>query len=391
MHRNHRLHDTPGAAGTAAPVVVVAPDKFRGSMTAGEAATAFVNGVRAALPGARVSAFPMSDGGEGTIENLRSAGAEVEGHQVSGPLGRSVFAQWARIGTVHYVEAAQACGLELSAADEERRAVRATSFGVGELLRAAAAGSPRRMVVGLGGTASTDGGFGIACALGYSFLDRRGHLLPPRSESLSEVWEIVPPASAPLGGTELIAATDVDNPLLGPEGAAAVFAPQKGASPEEVDELETRLARWSSAISRSFSRDVAALPGAGAAGGIAAGLMGLFDARVESGARLMIDLLGIPEAIRGADLVITGEGSLDAQTVGGKVPVSVARLARAAGVNVIAVAGSVDTTDTRVGGFFDAVGQLTTEARADEDSFTDAAALTERLTQRLVTDWSRSD
>ncbi|MFJ9544463.1 glycerate kinase [Streptomyces sp. NPDC101225] len=390
MQKNRRPYDTRGAASTAAPVVVIAPDKFRGSMTAGEAAAALADAVRAVLPNAHISLFPMSDGGEGTIEGLRSAGAEIRGRQVSGPLGQPVFARWAQLGTVHYVEAAQACGLELVTADEERRAVRATSFGVGELLRTAAEGSPRRIVVGLGGTASTDGGFGIACALGYGFLDRHCRPLPAHPDSLSQVWEIVPPAGAPLGDTELIAATDVDNPLLGEEGAAAVFAPQKGASPEEVDELESRLVGWSAAISRSFGRDVAGLRGAGAAGGIAGGLMGLCHARTEPGARLMIDLLGVPHAVRRADLVITGEGSLDAQTVRGKVPVSVARLARAAGANVIAVAGRIDRTNAQVEHLFDAMGELSAETRTGEDSFNDAVALAERLTRRLVTDWFRS-
>jgi glycerate kinase len=371
-----------------APVVVVAPDKYRGSLTASEAAEALTLGVRAALPRAQVLARPMSDGGEGTIDALRAAGALTEERRVTGPLGQPVTAEWARLDGVHYVESAQACGISLTDETVPGRALHATSAGVGELLLAAAAGAPRRIVVGLGGTASTDGGFGIACALGWEALDKRGRRLPARAASLDEVWEIVPPSEPPLGDTEVVAATDVDNPLLGSRGAAAVFAPQKGASPADVSVLERRLDRWSEAVLRGTGRDVSAVAGGGAAGGSAAGLVGLLGARIESGAQLVIDLLGLPEAIRQADLVITGEGSLDAQTLGGKGPVAIARLARAAATDVIAVAGIADTDDPRMNEFFVVIGQLSAEARGNEDSFTDAALLARRLVHRLTAEWA---
>jgi glycerate kinase len=205
---------------------------------------------------------------------------------------------------------------------------------------------------------------------------------------LDQAWEIVPPPAAPLGDIDIVAATDVDNPLLGSHGAAAVFAPQKGASAADVAALERRMGRWSEAVSRSTGRDVSCVAGGGAAGGIAAGLVGLFGARVQSGAQLMIDLLGLPEALRQADLVITGEGSLDAQTLGGKLPVAIARLARDAGTDVIAVAGIADTGDARVNAHFDTIGQLALEARENEDCFADAAVLAQRLAHRLTGTWA---
>jgi glycerate kinase len=361
--------------------ILVAPDKFRGSLSAAEAAAAMRLGVEDAVPGATVFEMPIADGGEGTIEALASAGARTRRLVVDGPLGAPTVVTLASWGDSVFVESAQSLRSAPDDGDDPSRALRASSYGVGEMMASGLSDAGSRVVVGLGGTSSTDGGYGIAHALGFAVLDRRGRRLDRDNRSMAAAWDVVGDFAG-----HVVAATDVDSPLLGPGGAAAVFAPQKGASPEQVLELERRLRIWSLALERSFGVDVATLPGGGAAGGIAAGLAALTGAGIRSGGQIVLDMLGVPARIREADLVLTGEGSLDRQTLSGKGPAIVARLARDAGVPVFAVAGVADIA--AVSSSFDAVRQISAAARPDEDSFADAAAILRREVRAVVGEWA---
>lgn len=379
--------DRPASPG---PRVVVAPDKYRGSLTAPEAARAMAAGVADAVPGALVDVLPIADGGEGTLDVLLQAGATAVPARVTGPLGRPVDARIAVLGTTAYVESAQACGLALVGSPGPATALQATTRGVGELLLAAARPDVDTVVVGLGGSATTDGGAGLAEALGFVPLGADGRPVAPGGGGLPGVAVLADRRSGDrLRGVRVVAACDVTAPLLGPRGAAAVFGPQKGAGPDEVRVLEQGLTAWAGALAAVAGRDVAALPGAGAAGGLAAGLVALCGAEVTSGAALLLELLGLPQAVAAADLVLTGEGSVDASTVAGKGPQVVADLARAARVPVIAVAGRAERDDPAVSRAFDALADLVT-AFPGQDTVRDAGPLLRACTRRAVGQWARS-
>jgi glycerate kinase len=278
---------------TSAPrLVVVAPDSFKGSLSAVEAAAAMERGVRAAWPDARVVKIPIADGGEGTVEAMVSAtGGRYETRTVRGPLGRPVEARWGVLGDgrTAVVEMAAASGLTL--VPEGRRDPRvATTHGTGQLIRAALDAGFRHIVVGIGGSATNDGGSGMARALGVRFLDGRGHPLPEGGAALLRVDSIDLSGIDPrLAGTELLVACDVDNPLTGPQGASAVYGPQKGATPAVVLELDAALERYAEVARKATGRDVARLPGAGAAGGLGAGLLFFTPARLVPGVDLVLD------------------------------------------------------------------------------------------------------
>ncbi|RJK96955.1 glycerate kinase [Vallicoccus soli] len=325
------------------PRIVVAPDSFKGTVPAREVAERVRRGLLRALPGAEVVALPVADGGEGTLEALAAGGAALQDAEVSGPLGRPVRARWARTGdgaggATAYVESAQAAGLALLDPGPAT-ALAATTRGVGELVLAALDAGCTALVLGLGGTSTTDGGAGLARALGARLLDADGHEV--REEGGGALHRVAAVDRAGLhprlAGLTVTVACDVDNPLLGEHGAAAVFAPQKGAGPDEVRRLEEGLRAWSTAL----APDLVDRPGAGAAGGLAFAAAALLGARSASGAELVMDLLGLDEAVRGAHLVVVGEGSLDAQSLRGKAPLAVAARARSAGAVVAAVAGRV--------------------------------------------------
>lgn len=297
------------------PLVVLAPDKFRGSATAAEVAEALANGIARTAPGARVERHPIADGGEGSVEMLLAHGWEARSARVPGPLGDPVTAQWARHGDTAVLEAASACGLTLLPHGPTRRtAVEASTAGVGRLLLAALEPGITRVVVGIGGTSTTDGGEGAVRA----------------------VWSERPEGWP---GVRIDVACDVDNPLLGPDGAAAVYAPQKGADDAAVAALEARLAAWARTLHRATGNDLAAEAGAGAGGGLAYGLAAGLGARIVPGTQTLLDLTGTLDRVRQADLVVVGEGSLDAQSLFGKGPVAVAGIAAAAGVPAVAVVG----------------------------------------------------
>ncbi len=324
--------------------IVVAMDSFKGSLTAAEACEAVASGLDRALPDAEVVLRPMGDGGEGTAATVMTAvGGEWEPHRVTGPLpGMEADAGFVWLparGPGALVEMAAASGLTLLDI-AERDPLRTTTFGTGELLRAAAERGPRVLWLAVGGSATVDGGVGAATALGWRFLDRTGAEVGLGGEALSRIHDIVPPPE--VGLPPVVVLCDVTNPLLGPSGAARTFGPQKGAGPEAVDRLEDGLSNLVERVQSVLGLDLRGLRGAGAAGGLAAGAVAFMGATLESGVDTLMDLVGLPEAVAGADWVITGEGRFDRQSLAGKVVSGVARVARESGARVAVVAGSVE-------------------------------------------------
>jgi glycerate kinase len=321
--------------------VVVAPDKFKGSLDAAGVAAALAAGVRDTIPDAVLDLVPMADGGDGTVAAFLAGGAVARRVRVCGPLGEPVDAVYARDGEVAIVEMAAASGLALLG---ERRAVRrATTRGTGELLRDALNGGARRIVLGIGGSATTDGGAGALAALGAQFLDAHGAALEPTPDALAQLARVdLSGLDRRLASIDLAVACDVDNPLLGPAGAAAVYGPQKGASSGDVAFLDGVLTRSADAMAAATGRDLRDVPGAGAAGGLGWALASACGARLERGVALVAEVRGLRAALEGADWCFTGEGRIDAQTLRGKVVDGVAALAREARVPVVAFGGSVD-------------------------------------------------
>ncbi|GAA1866083.1 glycerate kinase [Pseudonocardia ailaonensis] len=353
--------------------VLVAPDKFKGTLTAAEAAAHVAAGLREA--GHRAVELPIADGGEGTLEAALAAGFRRLPVTVSGPTGKPVDAAIGLRDGTAVVELALASGLTLAPRDP----LGASSRGTGELIRAALDAGARRIVLGLGGSASTDGGAGLLSALGARILDGAGREVPAGGGALA--WA----ESADLGGldprladVEMVLACDVDNPLLGPDGAAEVYGPQKGADPEAVALLDAALERFAVVIARTgaerslserfapvplISPSVSAAPGAGAAGGVGFAALAVLGARRRAGIEVVLELVGFAEALDGADLVVTGEGALDRQTLHGKGPAGVAAAARAAGVPVVAVCGRCDLDPAGLAG----AGFARVDALADLD------------------------
>ncbi|GLZ54637.1 glycerate kinase [Actinomycetospora sp. NBRC 106378] len=322
--------------------VLVAPDKFKGSLPAVEVAEAIARALTD--HGHTVELCPIADGGDGTVDAAVAAGFDRCALTASGPTGEPVDTSFARSGDTAVVELADVCGLvRLPGGVLEPYA--ASSYGLGEVVRAALDAGVRRVVLGLGGSASTDGGAGLAQALGAALRDADGAVLPPGTGGggLPAVATVDPPSGT---AAEIEVACDVDNPLLGPYGAAAVYGPQKGAGPEDVTTLDAALAHWADVVGRELVEE----PGAGAAGGAGFGLMTLLGARLRPGFDLVAELLGFDDRLARAALVITGEGRLDAQTLRGKGPAGVAARARAAGVPVLAVAGRVDLAPDELAG-----------------------------------------
>ena len=323
--------------------VVVAPAPFKGALSASAAARAIAAGVRLAAPGATTVVLPVADGGEGTMEALVAAThGRRRGVTVADPLGRPVDAGLGELaGGVAVVELAQASGFELLT-DRERDPEATSTRGTGELIRAALDLGARRIIVGLGGSATTDGGLGLAAALGVRALDADGALLAGRGSDLERVARLDLSGRDPrLDDTAIQVACDVDNPFHGPRGAAHVFGPQKGATPEGVARLDRGLANLAAVVRRQTGIDLQELPGAGAAGGAAGGMAALLGAELTAGAPLVLDALRFAERLQGADLCLTGEGRLDQTSAGGKAPLAVAAACAAAGVPCVALCGEV--------------------------------------------------
>jgi len=325
--------------------VVIAPDKFKGTLTAGQVAAHLAAGLGRARPGLKTVQVPVADGGDGTVDAAQAAGYRRIEIGVRGPTGKPVTASFALLDDTAIIESAQACGLTRLPSGTPAP-LTATSRGVGELILAAVRMRAKRIVLGLGGVACTDGGAGLVTALGGRLVDESGIELPPGGAALARLHHVDLSGLRDLPGIEVIAATDVDNPLLGPRGAAAVYAPQKGASADDVTVLETGLARWADVAEQAAGFRKRDEPGAGAAGGLGFAALGFLGAVMQPGIELMLDLLSFGEHLPGARLVITGEGALDRQTLHGKAPAGVARAAAAAvpDVPVVAVAGVCSLT-----------------------------------------------
>ena len=324
--------------------VIVAPDSFKGSVSALGVAEAMERGIRAVFPGADVLKVPIADGGEGTVEALVAATAGRMLHaDVRGPLGEPVRAHWgiSGDGSTAFIEMASASGLPL--VPKDRRDPRITStFGTGELMKAALDAGLRKLVIGIGGSATNDGGTGMARALGIRFLDAEGQGLPEGGAALARLARIDLSGLDPrLAQASVLVACDVDNPLCGPRGASAVYGPQKGATPDMVQELDAALGTFAGVAKAATGRDVALRPGAGAAGGLGAGLLFFTPASLRPGVSIVLETTGFEDLAQGADLVITGEGRTDFQTAMGKAPVGVAAAAKRHGVPVVCIAGGL--------------------------------------------------
>ncbi|MCO5969925.1 glycerate kinase [Actinoallomurus soli] len=364
--------------------VVIAPDKFKGSLTAPEVAARVAAGLRRVHPEVLLMTMPVADGGDGTVDAAVAAGFTRRRAVVSGPTGEPVTASYAIRDETAVVELAEASGLRVLPGGVPAP-LTASSHGTGELIAAAVADGARQVVLGLGGSACTDGGAGMAAALGARLLDSQGRDLPPGGAALRDLDAVDTSALTDrLRGVTVVVAGDVDSPLLGPDGAARVFAPQKGAGPDQVEILEAGLTRLDAVVRRDLGLVMAGLPGAGAAGGVGFGAMTFLSARMEPGIAYLLDLLGFDARLDGARLVVTGEGSLDAQSLRGKAPVGVAQAARRAGVPVVAVSGRRALSDEqlRAAGF--ARAYALTDLEPDPGRcMEDAGPLLERLAEEI--------
>ena len=328
--------------------VLVCPNAFKNSLTAVQAAAAISAGMCAGEHGTRVRCHqvPLADGGDGTLETLVAAtGGEIICETVTDPIGRPVRARWGRLGgarrSTAVIEMAEASGLRLLKSDE-RDVLHASTFGTGELIRAAMSAGCDTLLIGIGGSATNDGGAGVAQALGIRMLDATGRDIDRGGGALGTLASIDLSRSLLRPGIRVQVACDVDNPLFGPEGASAVYGPQKGASVEDVHILDAALRHLDVVWKRDIGKDVAGVPGAGAAGGLGAGLMAFCGADLVSGIDLAMDAVGFDEALARCDVVVTGEGSLDSQTARGKAVSGICARARRRGVPVVALAGSAE-------------------------------------------------
>ena len=389
--------------------IVLAPDKFKGSLPAAEVAAALAAGLRDARDQAGASAelitIPVADGGDGTVDAAVAAGFTRVPVTATGPTGQPVSTGYARRDDLALVELATVCGLERLPGGQLEPLV-SSSFGVGEVMRAALAAGARELVLALGGSASTDGGAGMLQALGARVLGPRGEPLGRGGGALGDVTELdltglvlsgpvrsgpdLPGPGPAAGAAQVTLAVDVQNPLTGPDGAAAVFGPQKGATPDQVARLDDALRRWAGLVAGATGHDWSQAPGAGAAGGVGFAALAVLGAQQRSGIDMILDLVGFDAALDGADLVVTGEGSLDTQSLAGKAPVGVARAAAARGIPVVAVAGRSTLTpeQARAAGIT-AIHPLSGLEPDLARSMAGAAALLERIARDQLASWNR--
>ena len=363
--------------------VLVAPQEFKGSLGPDEAAAAIARGLRGAQPGWQIDQLPLSDGGPGFLYCFRTAmRADIRATVTHDALGRRLLGRygWIGAGETGVVEAAQANGLWL-VRERECDALRADSFGVGELILAALDDAPRRLLVGVGGSATTDGGAGMAKALGARLLDAQGAPIAAGGAALLQLERVEWERPRWAEGLAVVAATDVTNPLTGPEGAAAVYGPQKGASAEEVALLESALERYARVLERDLGVELRQYPGAGAAGGLAAGLVAFLGARVVSGFDVVAEATGLRERLAAADVVVTGEGSFDAQSLRGKTTGRLLAMAAEQGKPAVVLAGRAEETQAHV--------RTLAEVEADASrQMAQAAELLARLAARWASSWA---
>ncbi len=366
------------------PRVLIASDKFKGSLTAADVAAAVGTGLRRVVPAAVVDAVPVADGGDGTLAAAEAAGFALVPVTVTGPTGEPVRTAYARGGDLAVVELADAAGLvRLPGAPDP---LRASSRGAGEALAAAIDAGCRQVVLGIGGSASTDGGAGLLRGLGARLLTADGDEVADGGGSLGEVAGLdLGDVRRRIEGVVITVACDVDNPLTGPCGAAAVYAPQKGATPDQVRRLDAALGHWADVLAADTGADVRDRPGAGAAGGVGFAALAVLGAELRSGIELVLDLVGFHDRLPGVDLVVTGEGALDEQTLHGKAPAGIAAAAGRAGVPVVAVCGvnRLDPARMRAAGIEAAYALADVEPDLQR-CLTDGIPLLERLGEQIA-------
>ena len=360
--------------------VVLAPDKFKGSLDAAGVADALAAGIADVEPGWTVLRSPVADGGEGTVAAVLAAGWSPVEVDTTGPVGDPLTTGYARRGPVAVVELAASSGLGVLPGGV-LRPLDAGTAGLGTVVAHALDAGAEEVVIGLGGSASTDGGAGLLVGLGARVLDADGADLPPGGAALARAARLDLDGLHPrVREARFVFACDVDNPLLGPSGAAAVYGPQKGADPAQVAQLDSALAHWAALLRATTGRDVAGGVGAGAAGGTMCGLAALVDVEQRSGVELVLELTGFADAVAGADLVVTGEGRLDRQSLHGKAPMGVTAAARAAGAEVVAVAGECTLSDAELSAAgISAVHTLVALAPDVETAIRDAGPLLRRV------------
>lgn len=361
--------------------ILVAPDKFKGSLDASEVAQNIAIGLREVLPNAIVETMPIADGGEGTADVIRRAcGGEQIRCAAHDALGREINANYVWLGNraTAVMEMSAAAGI-WRIAPEQRDLRRADTFGVGDMIKNAVGRGANEILIGLGGSATNDGGFGMARALGFHFLADEHELEVPAD--LVQLERIKPPVQRLT--SKIIAAVDVRNPLLGPRGATRTFGPQKGGTPEQLEILERGLERLAEVVARDLGYDFRQTPGAGAAGGLGFGLMSFCGAKIRSGFDVVAEFIGLKDAIANADVVITGEGRLDEQSLEGKAPAGVARLAREAGKRVFAIAGSASSAPA-VRALFDDVVVLARPPITSEQSIARAPQLLRKRAREMA-------
>ncbi len=368
--------------------IVAAPNAFKGSLTATEAAAAMAAGIRNVLPTAEIVQVPVADGGDGLVDvAVEALDGERRTLTVTGPRNDPVAADYCYVPAMGLVtvEMALASGLALLP-DDQRDPMRTTTYGTGELIRAGLDLGVKQIHVGIGGSATNDGGIGMAQALGARFLGTDGRELPGIGASLNQIAVIDLSGLDPrIEATRFEAVCDVDNPLCGPRGAAAVYGPQKGAGPAQVEALDQGLMNLAAVIRQQMGREVADMPGAGAAGGLGAGLHAFLGAELRQGIDIIFELVGLEKKLAGAELVLTGEGQIDFQTVFGKAPGGVGATAKAHGIPCLAIAGSVgaELGDLHATGI-DAVFSLCTGPTTLEAAMRDAGENLARVTQQAL-------
>ena len=368
--------------------IVIAPDSYKGSIYAPEAARAMREGVLRVVPDAETVLVPVADGGDGTLETLvETSGGTTRTATVTGPLGEPTEAQWGAMGDgqTAVIEMARTSGLAL-VPDDRRDPLTATTAGLGEVIREALDEGFRRFILGIGGSATNDAGAGMAQALGVRLLNTEGRDLEAGGAALVRLHHIDITGLDPrVADSEFMVACDVSNPLTGPEGASAVYGPQKGATPAMVEQLDAALGRFAEVVLRDLSADVRDVPGTGAAGGLGGGIMAFLDGQLRPGVDIVLDTLHFDSELDGADLVITGEGGMDFQTVYNKAPIGVARLAKARGIAVIAISGSLGKGYTDVHDYgIDAVSAITSAPMDMDEAISRCSELVADATEQAL-------
>jgi glycerate kinase len=365
--------------------IVFAPQGFKESLTGIEIARAMAQGAKAVWPDAEAVLVPVADGGDGTLQSLVDAsGGDVRTTRATDPLGRDIKVKWGALGDgkTAVIEMARSSGLALLAPDE-RDPLNATTYGVGQVMKTALDAGFIRFIIGIGGSATNDGGAGMAQALGAKLLDSNGNELARGGAALAQIDRIVISGfDKRIANVAIDVACDVNNPLCGPTGASAIFGPQKGATPENVQALDAALKHFGEVMKRDLGKDVTEIPGAGAAGGLGAGLMGFANARLRLGADIVLEAVQLDKKLDGADLVVVGEGQFDRSTVFNKSPVAVAQRAKRRGIPVIGIAGSLGAGYHEVHDHgIDAVFSLVNRPMTLKDAMADTAQLVARATE----------